>query len=63
MRPEPDLSDDAELARQLRRERAVAAAASAPGPHGKGAPRRGARPAHRQGGAAHGQAPPVSEAG
>jgi preprotein translocase subunit SecF len=34
---EPDLSDDAELARQLRRERAVAAAASAPARAGKGA--------------------------
>jgi preprotein translocase subunit SecF len=34
---EPDLSDDAELARQLRRERAVAAAASTPARTGKGA--------------------------
>jgi preprotein translocase subunit SecF len=33
---EPDLSDDAELARQLRRERAVAAAASTPARTGKG---------------------------
>ena len=32
---EPDLSDDAELARQLRRERAVAAAASTPARTGK----------------------------
>jgi preprotein translocase subunit SecF len=32
---EPDLSDDAELARQLRRERAVAAAASTPSRAGK----------------------------
>jgi preprotein translocase subunit SecF len=34
---EPDLSDDAELARQLRRERAVAAAASTPSRTGKAA--------------------------
>src|SRR6478752_4201417 len=34
---EPDLADDAELARQLRRERAVAAAASAPTRTGKAA--------------------------
>ncbi len=34
---EPDLADDAELARQLRRERAVAAAASTPARTGKGA--------------------------
>src|SRR4029077_14569167 len=33
---EPDLSDDAELARQLRRERAVAAAASTPARTGQG---------------------------
>jgi preprotein translocase subunit SecF len=32
---EPDLADDAELARQLRRERAVAAAASTPSRAGK----------------------------
>ena len=55
---EPDLSDDAELARQLRRERAVAAAASAPARAGKGAHAGGAPgpPARRLG-------PPASGTG